>query len=46
MAQEANFDFNMPPQFEKITQNIRLLIIGFIVVQQHSLLYLLWKLKK
>ena len=32
MAQEANFDFKMPPQFEKITQNIRLLIIGFIVV--------------
>ncbi len=31
MAQEANFDFKMPPQFEKITQNIRLLIIGFIV---------------
>lgn len=32
MVQEANFDFKMPPQFEKITQNIRLLIIGFIVV--------------
>ena len=32
MAQEASFDFKMPPQFEKITQNIRLLIIGFIVV--------------
>ena len=32
MAQEANFDFKMPPQFEKITQNIRLLIIGFIVI--------------
>ena len=32
MAQEANFDFKMPPQFEKITQNIRLLVIGFIAV--------------
>ena len=32
MAQEANFDFNLPPQFEKITQNIRLIIIGFIAV--------------
>ena len=32
MAQEPNFEFNLPPQFEKITQNIRLVIIGFIVV--------------
>ena len=47
MAQEANFDFKMPPQFEKITQNIRLLIIGFIVAAAaFSSLYLLWKLKK
>ena len=32
MAQEANFDFKMPPQFEKITQNIPFLVIGFIAV--------------
>ncbi len=32
MAQEPNFEFKLPPQFEKITQNIRLLIIGFLVV--------------
>lgn len=32
MAQEPNFELNLPPQFEKITQNIRLVIIGFLVV--------------
>jgi membrane protease subunit HflK len=30
MAQEQEFEFNLPPQFEKITKNIRLLIVGFI----------------
>ena len=30
MSQEVNFDFNLPPQFEKITKNIRLIIVGFI----------------
>lgn len=32
MAQEPNIEFNLPPQFEKITQNIRLVIVGFVVV--------------
>lgn len=32
MAQEPNFDFNLPPQFEKITKNIRLVIVGFLVL--------------
>ncbi len=32
MAQEPNIEFNLPPQFEKITQNIRLLIVGFVVI--------------
>ncbi len=32
MAQEPNFELNLPPQFEKITKNIRLIIIGFVVV--------------
>jgi membrane protease subunit HflK len=32
MAQEQNFEFNLPPQFEQITKNIKLIIIGFVVV--------------
>ncbi|MGB0347579.1 MAG: FtsH protease activity modulator HflK [Balneolaceae bacterium] len=32
MAQEPNFELNLPPQFEQITKNIRLIIIGFLVV--------------
>lgn len=32
MAQETNFDFNLPPQFEKITKNIRWVIAGFVAV--------------
>ena len=32
MAQEPNFDFNLPPQFEKITKNIRLIVVGFLVL--------------
>lgn len=32
MAQEQEFDFNLPPQFEKITKNIRWVIIGFVVL--------------
>lgn len=32
MAQEPNIEFNLPPQFEKITQNIRLVIVGFVVI--------------
>lgn len=32
MAQEPNFELNLPPQFEAITKNIRLIIIGFVVV--------------
>ncbi|MBO6587430.1 MAG: FtsH protease activity modulator HflK [Gracilimonas sp.] len=31
MAQDQNFDFNVPPQFEKISKNIRLIIGGLIV---------------
>lgn len=31
MAQEPNIEFNLPPQFEKITKNIRLIIVGFLV---------------
>lgn len=36
MAQEPNIEFNLPPQFEKITQNIRLVIVGFVVVAAFS----------
>lgn len=32
MAQDQNFDFNVPPQFEKISKNIRVIIIGLIVL--------------
>lgn len=32
MAQEPNFEFNVPPQFEKITQNIRVVILALIGV--------------
>ncbi len=31
MAQEPNIEFNLPPQFDKITKNIRLIIAGFLV---------------
>lgn len=31
MAQDQNFDFNVPPQFEKVSKNIRLIIAGLIV---------------
>ncbi|MEQ8526131.1 FtsH protease activity modulator HflK [Gracilimonas sp.] len=31
MAQDQNFDFNVPPQFEKISKNIRFIIAGLIV---------------
>lgn len=32
MAQEQNFEFNVPPQFQKFTKNIRLIIVGLIVL--------------
>lgn len=32
MANEDNFDFNIPPQFEKITKNIRYIIIGLVIL--------------
>jgi membrane protease subunit HflK len=32
MAQEQEFDFNLPPQFEKITKNIRWVIVLFVAV--------------
>lgn len=32
MAQETDFSFNVPPEFEKITKNIRYIIVGFIAV--------------
>lgn len=32
MAQDQNFDFNVPPQFEKITKNIRAIVVGLIVL--------------
>jgi membrane protease subunit HflK len=32
MAQEQDFEFNVPPQFEKVTKNIRTIIIGLIVL--------------
>jgi len=31
MAQDQNFDFNVPPQFEKISKNIRVIVGGLIV---------------
>lgn len=32
MAQDQDFDFNVPPQFEKVTKNIRFIVIGLIVL--------------
>lgn len=32
MAQEQDFEFNVPPQFEKVTKNIRMIIVGLIVL--------------
>ncbi|MEO1023641.1 MAG: FtsH protease activity modulator HflK [Bacteroidota bacterium] len=32
MAQDPNFDINLPPQFEKVTKNIRYILIGFIAL--------------
>jgi len=32
MAQEPNFEFNLPPQFESITKNIRLILLVFVIV--------------
>lgn len=32
MAQDQNFDFNVPPQFEKISKNIRVIVVGLIVL--------------
>lgn len=32
MAQDPNIEFNLPPQFENITKNIRWIIVGFVVV--------------
>lgn len=32
MAQDQNFDFNVPPQFEKISKNIRAIVVGLIVL--------------
>tara|TARA_R110002124_G_scaffold111545_1_gene265435 strand:+ start:16046 stop:17041 length:996 start_codon:yes stop_codon:yes gene_type:complete len=32
MAQETDFSFNVPPEFEKITKNIRVIIVGLIAV--------------
>src|SRR5690554_6499240 len=32
MAQEQDFDFNIPPQFKKISQNIRLIIGGLVIL--------------
>jgi membrane protease subunit HflK len=32
MAQDQDFDFNVPPQFEKVTKNIRSIVIGLIVL--------------
>ena len=32
MAQETDFSFNVPPEFEKITKNIRFIIVGAIAV--------------
>ncbi len=32
MAQEQNFDFNLPPQFDQITKNIRWIVVGFLAI--------------
>ncbi|MBD3614930.1 MAG: FtsH protease activity modulator HflK [Gracilimonas sp.] len=32
MAQDQNFDFNVPPQFEKISKNIRVIVVGLMVL--------------
>lgn len=32
MAQDQNFDFNVPPQFEKVSKNIRAIVIGLIIL--------------
>lgn len=32
MAENQNFDFNVPPQFEKVSKNIRSIIVGLIVL--------------
>lgn len=32
MAQQTDFSFNVPPEFEKITKNIRYIIVGAIAV--------------
>lgn len=32
MAQDQDFDFNVPPQFEKVSKNIRSIVIGLIVL--------------
>ncbi|MEX2478616.1 MAG: FtsH protease activity modulator HflK [Gracilimonas sp.] len=32
MAENQDFDFNVPPQFEKISKNIRSIVIGLIVL--------------
>lgn len=32
MAQQPDFEFNLPPQFEKITKNIKAIVIGLIVL--------------
>lgn len=32
MSQEQNFEFNLPPQFEQLTKNIRWVIVGFVAI--------------
>lgn len=32
MAQDQDFDFNVPPQFEKVSKNIRSIVIGLIIL--------------
>lgn len=32
MAQETDFSFNIPPEFEKITKNIRYIVVGIVAV--------------
>lgn len=32
MAQETDFSFNVPPEFEKITKNIRYIVVGIVAV--------------